>query len=106
MKCCKTNFNDGNSRGNFCVNYRVVQGPTGPQGPQGLRGPKGEKGDPGERGFQGEPGEAGLQGIPGPQGETGPQGPQGEKMCIRDRYYGAENVEIQRRPDTGPHADG
>lgn len=79
MKCCKTNFNDGNSRGNFCVNYRVVQGPTGPQGPQGLRGPKGEKGDPGERGSQGEPGEAGLQGIPGPQGETGPQGPQGEK---------------------------
>ncbi len=65
--------------GNFCVNYRVVQGPTGPQGPQGLRGPKGEKGDPGERGSQGEPGEAGLQGIPVPQGETGPQGPQGEK---------------------------
>ena len=79
MKCCKTNFNDGNSRGNFCVNYRVVQGPIGPQGPQGLRGPKGEKGDPGERGSQGEPGEAGLQGIPGTQGETGPQGPQGEK---------------------------
>ena len=75
-------------------------GPRGPIGPRGDRGPIGPRGLTGERGRDGVHGKQGARGWPGLKGDPGTFG---ENSC---KFFGSDELEGWRCPDTYPIYSG